>query len=520
MNELTVLQASQGLASYVSRTVTNALSRGVVIGHDHRHQSKRFAELTALAFKHLNFNVHLYAGLVHTPLVPFGVDELGASCGVMITASHNPAQDNGYKVYWGNGCQIIPPLDTEIAAEIEQNLTPWTWNTATVAADEQLTQQISKKYFEKVKKLLVDETVSESIKDGFQGKFVYTAMHGVGEAPFQQAAELLGLSKNIISTEEQQNPDPDFPTVKFPNPEEKGALDIAKSRADEYGSSLVLANDPDADRFAVAAKDKTSGKWVQLTGNQLGALFANHTLKQYESSKDVTSRPLALLNSTVSSQLIRSMAKKDGFYYEDTLTGFKWIGNRAQELVSQGYTVPFAFEEAIGYMFSVVFDKDGISAATVFLQMAVTWHNEGTSALEVLETIYKRYGYFAEYNSYYVANEPQLIVDIFTKIRQGGAAESIGPYKVVAWRDLTIGYDSTTPDHKPVLPVSGSSQMITAELEVGTAERVRFTARGSGTEPKLKIYIEAVAAEEKRAQDLAKSIWDLLAETWFSQLRA
>lgn len=529
MNEVTVLQASQGLAVYVLKSVKDAISRGVVIGHDHRHNSKRFAEIAAMCFSHLNFKVFLYDGLVHTPLVPFGVIELDAALGIMITASHNPAQDNGYKVYWENGCQIIPPLDLEISQEIENNLTPWTWDTSLVTTDPKMTEIILEKYFSKIKSTLIDEHIFELTKNVSDLPIVYTAMHGVGNEPFQEISKLLGLSNNIINTEKQMLPDPDFSTVKFPNPEESGALDIAKIKADETGANIILANDPDADRFAVAVKDRLSGSWVQLTGNQLGALFADYELKRYNSTPELSIKPLAFLNSTVSSQLIRTMAIREHFHYEDTLTGFKWIGNRAQELVKSGYFVPFAFEEAIGYMFEVVFDKDGISAAVVFLQMVIKWHLEGTTALEELEKIYQKYGFFAEYNSYFIANDSNVISSVFNKIRYGndnencnyfkGPPKMIGVYKVISWRDLTIGYDSTTVDNKPKLPVSSSSQMITVELESLEQEKIRFTARGSGTEPKLKVYIEANSKTGERAKRLAKKVWDLLGDEWFHELK-
>lgn len=547
MNDVTVLQASQGLASYVAKTVPNALTRGVVIGYDHRHNSHRFATLAAAAFAHKGFKIYLYSQLVHTPLVPFGITKLNAACGVMVTASHNPAKDNGYKVYWENGCQIIPPHDIGIAQEIERNLEPWTWNVENAKPNKEVTLDIAHEYFKSVKELLVEDNFStqaafktdtsidpKNPRDCL--RFAYTAMHGVGHPAFMKVASILGLSDQIVSVEEQQQPDPDFPTVKFPNPEEKGALDLAKIVADKNDCQIILANDPDADRFAAAVKNEETGEWVQLTGNQLGALFAYHEFKRYQkqcasekNAKDI--KPLALLNSTVSSQLIRSMAEKENFKYEDTLTGFKWIGNRAMELVKEGYNVPFAFEEAIGYMFPVVFDKDGISAATVFLQMAVDWHAEGTNALKVLnDTIFAKYGYFAEHNSYYVAESPSIIIKTLDKVRFRNQAENnktfskepdtIGSkYKVVTWRDLTIGYDSTTADKKPFLPVSSSSQMITVELVPMGAknndEKIRFTARGSGTEPKLKVYIEAVASNSKQAQYLADDVWDVLAVEWF-----
>ncbi|KAF5108273.1 hypothetical protein DV453_002403 [Geotrichum candidum] len=517
MNDLTVLQASQGLAKYVAKTVANAEARGIVIGHDHRYNSKRFAELTALAFSHAGFKVYLYGRLVHTPLVPFGVDELGAACGVMITASHNPAQDNGYKVYWGNGCQIIPPHDFGIAAEILADLVPWTSDTSLIKTEADIVDDLETKYFAKIASK-IGSTISAAENSGV--KFVYTAMHGVGLAPFLKTVDLLGLRDSVVIVEEQAHPDPDFPTVSFPNPEEKGALDLAKSTADKHGITIVLANDPDADRFAVAVKNIKTNAWVQITGNQLGALFAENAVNNYEAAGGDFSK-LALLNSTVSSQLIASMANVRGFHYEDTLTGFKWIGNRAIDLEKEGFNVPFAFEEAIGYMFPIVHDKDGISAATVFLRWAATTKN--FAPLDELEKIYQKYGYFEESNSYYISRDSTVTNEIFESIRAyNGATDyprTIGRFTVTYWRDLTKGYDSSTADHVPTLPVSASSQMITAKIQGSSeSEVVRFTARGSGTEPKLKVYIEARGDSAEGASKLAQEVWDLLAQEWFHRL--
>lgn len=515
MNTLTVLQASQGLAKYVLRTVPEALDRGIVIGHDHRHNSETFAKVTALAFSQLGYKVYLYSRLVHTPLVPFGVDTLNAACGVMVTASHNPKDDNGYKVYWGNGCQIIPPHDVGIAEEMVKQRVPWSSDFTLIKTQDDVTEEMERLYFEKVK----EKIGIVKPEDRVPVKFVYTAMHGVGLPMFLKAADLLGLRDSVVLVEEQCTPDPDFPTVSFPNPEEKGALDLAKATADAHGISLVLANDPDADRFAVAVKTPVTG-WVQVTGNQLGALFASATLASYAAEHDNDLSKLALLNSTVSSQLMASMAEHEGFKYEDTLTGFKWIGNRAITLESEGYDVPFAFEEAIGYMFGVVHDKDGISAATAFLKWAASTPN--FEPIAELEKIYTKYGFFEECNSYYISRDPAVTAEIFTAIRASGGAhdypQTIGRFAVSTWRDLTVGYDSTTPDHVPTLPVSSGSQMITVVLKGNGSEVVRFTARGSGTEPKLKVYIEARGDSSEAAKQSAKEVWDLLAKEWFSRL--
>lgn len=512
MNDVTVIQASQGLAMYVREHVSDALSKGIVVGHDHRHNSLRFAELTCLAFVYQGFTVYKL-GMVHTPLVPFGIDQLNASCGVMITASHNPAEDNGYKVYWSNGCQIIPPHDEGISQSIEENLEPWTWDVEILNQSDKVknpVEELEKVYFKQIKmKLMVGSLNPEP---GF--KVVYTPIHGVGLPYIKQTVEILGLTDSMIAVDQQAMPDPDFPTVKFPNPEEKGALDLAKTVADQHGATFIIANDPDADRFVAAVKDKQNSQWVQLTGNQIGDLFAEYLLKH--SAEGVGK--LAMLNSTVSSEFLSHFARKHGIHYEDTLTGFKWIGNRAIDLEEQGYVVPFAYEEALGYMFSVVHDKDGISAACVMLQMAVEWHNNGTDGLQQIQKLYKEIGYFADVNSYYITSDPSTTVETFENIRSlyNATPTRIGSFQIDYWRDLTIGYDSSTPDHKPVLPVSASTQIITVKLsQQNQDEGIRFTARGSGTEPKLKVYIEAHSSTPERALNLAQEVWELLELNWF-----
>jgi phosphoglucomutase len=421
--------------------------------------------------------VYYYTELVHTPLVPFGVSMLKASAGVMVTASHNPAQDNGYKVYWGNGCQIIPPHDKNIAAAIERNLQPICWDEDLVDhAPEGMVETpldaIRDAYFARVKNMSQPAAAPPPLR------FVYTPMHGVGLSAMQRAASDIGVAaSDMIVVPTQAQPDPTFPTVRFPNPEERGALDLAISLATENNITLVLASDPDADRFA-AAQRLPSGEWRTFTGNELGILFAAHTLENY-SGGDVGK--LAMLCSTVSSQMLRSMAEREGFHFEETLTGFKWLGSRALELSQQqqGFDTAFAFEEAIGYMFApVVYDKDGIAAASTFITMARSWQQ---SPYEKLQELYKKYGYFQSANSYFISKDPQLTRSVFADIRKL-RPEMVGKRKVTWWRDLTTGFDSNTSDNRPTLPVDPGSEMITVELEGG----VRFTVRGSGTEPKIK----------------------------------
>lgn len=541
INTLVVLQATQGLATYVKKMFPNNLV--AVVGHDHRYHSKEFADVTVATFLGLGFKVYNLNGdnnFVHTPLVPFAVDHYKASMGVMITASHNPKVDNGYKVYYSNGCQIIPPHDENIANMINDNLKPWphAWDYNDTISQSYANGKLilardeaQALYVEQIRHNLIRDSHLVDTK-GTNPWFVYTAMHGVGAEIFNKVvSQCLGLDNGLdyLQVPEQCEPDPAFPTVDFPNPEEKGALDLAIQLATSHGIDFVLANDPDADRFSVAIFDHASNDWVQLTGNQIGFLFAYYEWQKYqENSAEFKERhPLAFLSSTVSSQMIKSLATKEGFFYAETLTGFKWIGNRAKDYELDGYYVPYGYEEAIGYMFSkIVHDKDGISAATVFLQALSYWKNKlGLTPLEVLTKSYKEYGFFSEYNGYYVVSDPSVTDKVFDQIRQQYASKGLqypsdigGRLKVTSFRDLTLGFQSDTEKNLPTLPVDGSSQMITVvakPTDVKTNETVRFTIRGSGTEPKLKVYIEARSSTIHDAALLAHRVWDILKTTWF-----
>lgn len=511
MNSLTVIQASQGLAAYLLKTEANVKTRGVVIGHDARHNSAHFAKLTAAAFVAKGIRVWWYETTTHTPLVPFGVRELGAAAGVMITASHNPAQDNGYKVYWSNGCQIIPPHDSGIAEAILDHLKPVAWDTSIMEENllvEGALGLVQDQYHRAI--LCAVQPEETKIKISPDLRFVYTPMHGVGLPAMTQCMETLDIASQMTVVKEQAEPDPDFPTVKFPNPEEKGALDLAIQTADRSNITLILASDPDADRLAVA--EKVGDKWHIFTGNQLGVLIGSYLFERYPSSKPL--EKMAMLASTVSSRMLAALAKKEGFHFTETLTGFKWLGNVARQLETQGYKVVFAFEEALGYMIpQTVHDKDSISAAAIFLTAASEWSKQGMTPYAKLQQLYKHLGHFEDANTYLTSPSPAVTTSVFTAIRALGSPHptTIGPRKIVRWRDLTLGYDSKSSDNKPDLPVDVTSQMITCELDDGAV----FTVRGSGTEPKIKLYIECQEKSSEEAKDGANGILEDLLREWF-----
>lgn len=469
LNSLTIIQTSQGLAEYILKE--EDASAGVVVGYDARHNSKKFAELAAAAFIAKGIPIWWYEDLVHTPMVPFGVKHLRAAAGIMVTASHNPAQDNGYKVYGSNGCQINTPADEKIAASILANLEPVTWDLAAQKTQRKpILHSMRARYLNTLKQYVGGDVQNLPA-------FVYTPMHGVG-LPYMKAA--VAALDSILVVEEQADPNPDFPTVQYPNPEEDGALAMAKATADRADVRLVVANDPDADRFSAA--ERVGGHWHQFTGDQVGVLLATFL---HETGR-LNPGDLAL-TTAVSSQML-SIIAKDAFDVEETLTGFKWLGNGAIKLGGK-----FGYEEALGYMFpSIVHDKDGIAAAVIFLLACAFW----TSPWARLQQLYDQFGYFETMNTYWKSPDLFITAIAFERVRAISVPypTHVAERKVLRWRDLTMGYDSDTGDRKPILPSSPNSQMITCWLEgcppmddvAGADDGVRFTIRASGTEPKIK----------------------------------
>jgi phosphomannomutase len=525
MNDLTVVQAAQGLARFClancNEPTSPAKRVSAVIGYDHRANaalnlsSLQFALLTTLVFLEAGLDCVLLDGYVATPLVPFCMQQTQSRVGIMITASHNPKRDAGYKVYLrhpeemgGYACQIRSPTDQEIAACIVDNLDPWIEYSPRLQrqrdehgdpcaglSQPERTKELISKYFQAVQSSgLV--TGQARLCTNSPPKFCYTAMHGVGHSFAVRMFEAFGLSP-FASVPAQQSPDCNFPTIPFPNPEEAGALDLAKAYAESHGCSIVLANDPDADRLAVA--EYRDSKWTVFTGDQIGTLLGHWLWRQFDNKRaatpDLASGPIAMLASTVSSQMLAEIARVEGFRFEDTLTGFKWIGARAAQLRATGHRSVFCYEEAIGFCCGdVIYDKDGLSAMGVMCELALCVYNQGSTLCEHLQSLYDEYGEFVCSNGYYLVDDvsvvPPMLQAASAKIfgdNGGSALGSVGPYKVSRIRYLgEPGRDSSTSDGAPTLPTSNSSPMLTLWFENGCVAQFR----GSGTEPKFKYYIE------------------------------
>ncbi|XP_064190536.1 phosphoglucomutase-2 [Anguilla rostrata] len=525
---LTVIQTTQGLCRYLEQRFSDLKARGVVIGFDARAHpesggsSKRFARLATAVLIGRGVPVYLFSDITPTPFVPFTVSHLKLCAGIMVTASHNPKQDNGYKVYWDNGAQIIPPHDTGIASAIEESLEPWpqAWEDQLVR-DSPLVkdplQDIQRKYFLAIQ----DMCFHRSINKSSEVKFVHTSVHGVGHAFVQSAFQAFDL-RPPFAVPEQKEPDPEFPTVKYPNPEEgEGVLTLSFALADKEGATVVLANDPDADRLAVAEKQQ-SGQWRVFSGNELGALLGWWLFRCWRQKFPEPSKvkDVYMLASTVSSKILRAIALKQGFHFEETLTGFKWMGNRAKQLLDQGRTVLFAFEEAIGYMCCpAVLDKDGVSAAAIAAELTSYISKQGSSLSQQLTAIYEEYGYHITKNSYFICHDQDTIRGLFQRLRNFDGENTYptrcGSFTVSSVRDLTTGYDSQQPDKKAVLPTSKSSQMITFTFSNGGVA----TMRTSGTEPKIKYYTELCAApgnsDVKRLKMELDDLVDAIVEHFF-----
>ncbi|MEV4801917.1 phospho-sugar mutase [Nonomuraea sp. NPDC049421] len=451
MNRVTVMRAAAGLAAVLGP------GRHVVIGYDARHKSDVFARDTAAVLTGAGLHATLLPRPLPTPVLAFAVRHLGADAGVTVTASHNPPRDNGYKVYWGDGSQIVPPVDGDISAAID----------AVGRVDElplggpgtltELGEDIVDDYIEAVTAL--------PLGDARELRVAYTPLHGVGAATLTGAFLAAGF-ESPMAVEEQRNPDPDFPTVAFPNPEEPGAMDFAAALAGKIGADLVLANDPDADRCAVGVPLPGGGVRM-LTGDEIGGLLAEHVITHTTGDRMVAT-------TIVSSTLLAKIARAHGVRYGETLTGFKWI-------IKAGPGLVFGYEEAIGYSVGSdaglpVRDKDGIGAALTVAGIAAAAKRDGRTLLDLLDDQARRYGLHATTQLSFRVADLSLITDAMSRLRAEPPA-GLGGLEVTAADDLARG-DGGLP------PTDG--------LRYRLADDARVVVRPSGTEPKLKCYLEVV----------------------------
>jgi phosphomannomutase len=471
MNRVLVRKVSAGLGAYLLANVPDAKRLGVLIGHDARRNSRVFAEDTARVLGGLGIKAYLAHRPWPTPTTAWAVADKHACAGVMVTASHNPPAYNGYKVYWGNGAQIIPPHDTGIAAAIAKvgrsdelampDLDELRRNGTVIDLDE----SIHDAYVEKVVGLRASTDV-----DGRALVIAYTPLHGVGALSVEPALARAGFPQ-VHTEPSQRQPDPEFPTVAFPNPEEKGAMDRVLALAQDKKADLVLANDPDADRLCCAVPEGAG--YRVLSGDQVGILLADYLL-------EVSPRDRRMVATTiVSSQLLGFLAKQHGADYRETLTGFKWIGNAAMDYEREhnGRFV-MGYEEALGYSVGpLVRDKDGVSAAVIFAELAAWNRARGKSVLDHLDDIYRKVGLFVTEQVSITkpgAEGLQEIKATMTRFRTERPKELAG-HAIEQVIDLARGEGGLPKSDVLVFKLAGGRRVI---------------MRPSGTEPKLKNYYE------------------------------
>ncbi|MFF2379939.1 phospho-sugar mutase [Streptomyces sp. NPDC058108] len=450
MNRAVVIRAAAGLAAYLkARGEAGGL---VVIGYDARHKSADFARDTAAVMTGAGLRAAVLPRPLPTPVLAYAIRHLGAVAGVEVTASHNPPRDNGYKVYLGDGSQIVPPADAGIAAEIDA-VTRLDTVPRPDGGWEILDEGVLDAYLARTDAVL-------SAGSPRTARTVYTAMHGVGKDVLLAAFARAGFPAPALVAE-QAEPDPDFPTVAFPNPEEPGAMDLAFAKARETGPDLIIANDPDADRCAVAVQGREGADWRMLRGDEVGALLARHLVDRGARG--------TFAESIVSSSLLGRIAEKAGLPYEETLTGFKWIA-RVDGL-------RYGYEEALGYCVDPegVRDKDGITAALLITELASRLKEDGRTLLDLLDDIAVEHGLHATDQLSVRVEDLSVIANAMRSLRERPPT-TLGGLPVTRAEDLTLGTDTLPP---------------TDGLRY-TLDGVRVIVRPSGTEPKLKCYLEVV----------------------------
>ena len=497
MNLYTVGKATQGIADYIVAHGKEAMAKGVVIAHDPRHFSREFSELTAGILAANGIKAYTFPSLRPTPELAFMVRRLGTIAGINITASHNPKEYNGYKAYWEDGCQV----SSEVADGMLEKINAVDiWNGIKKSDYEEgvksgaitvLSEEYDREYLDKV--------LSLAIHDGdeldLDIPFVYTPLNGCGSIPFREMLKERGFS-NWKIVPEQEMPDPDFKTVGYPNPEDPKAFKLSEQYGREFGAELLMATDPDSDRFAIEIRD-SEGNYIPLNGNQTGYLLVNYILEGHKTAGTLPKKG-AMIKSIVTSTLSDIIAKAYGVEMFETLTGFKNICGKIPYLHENGYTYLFGYEESVGYAACEdIRDKDGISAGMLVAEAAAFYRKQGKTLWDVLQEIYAKYGYFAE-------DEPNLVLEgipgaqrikrMMSWIRENHPAELAGS-RVVKVIDYKDGYED--------IPAQNAIKFF---LENGSW----FAIRPSGTEPKIKFYIysnqssreEALAVNKKLKEEI------------------
>ena len=514
MNKYTVGKATQGLANYILEQGTQ--NKGVAISYDSRKMSKEFSMQTALILNANGIKTYLFKNLRPVPELSFAIRNLGCTAGVMITASHNPPKYNGYKVYWDDGAQIVAPRDKEI---IEKVRAVEKYSEIKEISKEEAEKlglfniigtDMDDKYLNILKsKVLNPEIVREQ---GKKIKVVYTPLHGTGNTVTERLLNEIGL-QNVYVVPEQKDPDGNFPTVSYPNPEDKKAFKLALELAEKEKADVVLATDPDADRLGIFAKDSKTGNYMEYTGNMSALLIAEYRISQMK-EKGILPNDGMFITTVVSSELAKAIAKNYNLECIEVLTGFKNIGavmKKAEEKHDKTYV--FGFEESYGCLIGdYARDKDGIAAVMALCEAACYYQSKGMTLWDAMIDIYEKYGYYKEAQVSIVmegAEGAQKIKDMMTNMRNT-TVEKIGDYKVLTFKDIDkdIVKDMQTGKVMPTgLP---KSNVLYYELENNSW----CCVRPSGTEPKIKLYmgVKGTSSEDatNKLEDLKNAMTELV----------
>ena len=514
MNKYTVGKATQGLANYIIEQGTQ--EKGVAISYDSRRMSDEFSLQTALILNANGIKTYLFENLRPVPELSFAVRQLGCTAGIMITASHNPPKYNGYKVYWDDGSQIVAPRDKDIIAKVRAIKDFKEIKTISVeeAVEKGLfkvvKEEMDDKYINKLKSLVLNPDIVK--KEGEELKIVYTPLHGTGNTVTSRLLKELGF-KNVYVVPEQAEPDGNFPTVDYPNPEDKKAFKLALELAKKVDADVVLANDPDADRLGIYAKDSKTGEYMTYTGNMSALLIAEYRISQMK-EKGILPSDGMFITTIVSSELAKAIAKDYGLECIEVLTGFKNIGaviKKAEEKKDKTYV--FGFEESYGCLIGdYARDKDGISAVMSLCEAAAYYKSKGMTLWDQMMKIYEKYGFYKEDQVSIVlegADGAEKIKDMMTNMRNN-LPEKIGKYKVIEFKDVELDEVKnlvTGEQRKTGLP---KSNVLYYELE----NNAWCCVRPSGTEPKIKLYMgvkaDSMEMAEKDLEGLKKAMVELV----------
>ena len=502
MNPLNISKATQGLANYIIKAFPEEAKAGTLsacIAYDSRNNHDKFSDITARVFAANGIKAYLFTGMRPTPELSYAIRILGCKTGVGVTASHNPPKYNGYKAYWADGAQVVEPHDKGIIDEVNAV------KEAKLISREEAVKQgklvlIDKEVDEKFQSMIKAELYRpELIKEKASSvKVVYTPLHGTGAMHVEKVLGDLGL--NVITVPEQREGDGNFPTVEKPNPEEAPALKMAVDLAKKEKADVVMATDPDADRFGTAFPDK-DGNFVLVSGNQMGALLADYVLLSKKEFNKMPANPV-LIRSIVTSPFVDAISKSYNVAVKEVLTGFKWIAFEEGEMEKVGREhYVFGLEESYGYLVETACrDKDGVSAAAMCAEMTLYWTSKGKSLLERLNDLYKTHGYFEDraISKYFEGvSGPKIMDGIMTKLRTEGL-KTLGGKKVLKIRDVqeSVEFDPANPSAKNSIPWP-KSNVLQFFLEGGTI----VSARPSGTEPKIKFYVNSVTPVASASDD-------------------